>query len=61
MTLEFPHTKLVTPRLYGAGFVHRSTVMLEQKRVFSKLVGRAQRSTMSLYDIVLRVPCNGGI
>lgn len=22
MTLEFPHTKLVTPRLYGAGFVH---------------------------------------
>lgn len=36
--LEFLHAELIKPCLYEAGFVHRGTVVLEQKRTFSKLV-----------------------
>lgn len=36
--LEFLHTKLIKRCLYEAGFVHKGTVMLQQKRTYPKLV-----------------------
>lgn len=36
--LEFLHTNLIKRCLYEAGFVHKGTVMLQQKRTYPKLV-----------------------
>lgn len=48
--LEFLHAKLVKPWLYGAGFEHRGTVILKQKKGFSKVLPRGCKSTI-VYNV----------
>lgn len=50
----FLHKKLVKPCLYEPSFVHRDTVLLEQKKAFIK--GDAKISKISLYAVALTVP-----
>lgn len=36
--LEILHINLIMPHIYGAGFICRETVVLEQKRAYPKLL-----------------------